>query len=207
MDREIFTLKIIRVKNFRVVKFSWFLSIRKLFLTVDDCNIDECLETCWRLVYYQVSEEPGIARCSRRSDIYLGECGLARKLIQWSSPRTVILLNYFNSEIFSQSTIVITILCSSTQQLLQTSIKTMNNGWTTLSSESFQLLKNWILVHKCICILKFNCWTTVHCLQGSSEHKLWACHYTLGLALLKNTSCYYVCTDGETSHHFGREEQ
>ena len=81
MDREIFTLKIIRVKNFRVVKFLWFLSIRKLFLTVDDCNMDERLETCWCLVYYQVSEEPGIARCSRRSDIYLGECGLARKLI------------------------------------------------------------------------------------------------------------------------------
>ena len=39
------------------------------------------LESLWLLVYYQVSGEPGIGRCSHRSDIYLGECGLARKLI------------------------------------------------------------------------------------------------------------------------------
>ena len=45
---------------------------------VDDCNMDERLESSWRLVYYQVSGEPGIAGCSRRSDIYFGECGLAR---------------------------------------------------------------------------------------------------------------------------------
>ena len=71
-------LKIIHVKIFRVVKFSWFRSIRKIFLTVDSCNIDERLESSWRLVYYQVSGEQGIACCSRRSDIYPGECGLAR---------------------------------------------------------------------------------------------------------------------------------
>ena len=35
VDQEIFRLKIIRVKNFRVVKFSRFRSIRKIFLTVD----------------------------------------------------------------------------------------------------------------------------------------------------------------------------
>ena len=81
VDREIFALKIIRVKIFRVDKFSWFLSIREILLTVDDCNMDERLESLWLLVYYQVSGEPGIARCSHRSDIYLGECGLARKLI------------------------------------------------------------------------------------------------------------------------------
>ena len=69
VDREIFTLKIIRVKNFRVVKFSRSRSIREIFLTVDDCNINERLESSWRLVYYQVSGEPGIACCSRRSDI------------------------------------------------------------------------------------------------------------------------------------------
>ena len=81
VDREIFTLKIIHVKNFRVVKFSRFCSIHEKFLTVDGCNVDEHLASSWRLLYYQVSGEPGIAGCSRRLDIYLGECGLARKLI------------------------------------------------------------------------------------------------------------------------------
>ena len=81
VDWEMFTLKIICVKNFRVVKFSRFHSIHEIFLTVDYCNMDERLESSWRLVYYQVSGAPGIARCSRRSDIYLVECGLARKLI------------------------------------------------------------------------------------------------------------------------------
>ena len=65
VDREIFALKIIRVKNFRVIKFSRFRSIREIFLTVDDCSMDERLESSWRLVYYQVSGEPGIAGCSR----------------------------------------------------------------------------------------------------------------------------------------------
>ena len=72
IDREIFTLKRIRVKNFRVVKFSQFHSILEILLMVDDCNMDEHLESSWRLVYYQVSGEPGIACCSRRSDIYPG---------------------------------------------------------------------------------------------------------------------------------------
>ena len=40
--------------------------------------MDDHLESSWRLVYYQVSGEPGIAGCSRRLDIYLGEYGLAR---------------------------------------------------------------------------------------------------------------------------------
>jgi len=31
--------------------------------------MDKHLESSWRLVYYQVSGEPGIALCSRRSDI------------------------------------------------------------------------------------------------------------------------------------------
>ena len=78
VDREIFALKIIRVKNFRVIKFSRFCSIHEIFLTVDDCNMDKCLESSWHLVYYQVSGEQGIPGCSGRSDIYLGECGLAR---------------------------------------------------------------------------------------------------------------------------------
>ena len=51
--------------------------------------MDERLESMWLLVYYQVSGELGIARCSHRLDIYLGECGLARKLIHWSSPRNL----------------------------------------------------------------------------------------------------------------------
>ena len=84
VDREIFALKIIHMKIFRVDKFSRFRLIREIFLTVDDCNMDERLESLWLLVNYQVSGEPGIARCSRLSDIYLGECGLARKLVHWS---------------------------------------------------------------------------------------------------------------------------
>ena len=56
-------------EKFRVVKFSRSRSIREIFLTVDDCNMDKRLESSWRLVYYQVSGEPGIARCSRRLDI------------------------------------------------------------------------------------------------------------------------------------------
>ena len=51
VDREIFTLQIILqiicVKNFRVVKFSRFRLIRKIFLTVDDYNVDEHLESSW----------------------------------------------------------------------------------------------------------------------------------------------------------------
>ena len=51
VDREIFTLQIIlqiiRMKNFRVVKFSRFRLIRKIFLTVDDYNMDEHLESSW----------------------------------------------------------------------------------------------------------------------------------------------------------------
>ena len=76
VDREIFTLKIIHMKNFRVIKFSQFCLIREIFLTVDGCDKDERLESSWHFVYYQVSGEPGIAGCSRRSDIYFGECGL-----------------------------------------------------------------------------------------------------------------------------------
>ena len=37
--------------------------------------MDERLESSWCTVYYLVSGEPGIARCSTRSDNYLGECG------------------------------------------------------------------------------------------------------------------------------------
>ena len=44
---------------------------------VDDCNMNEHLESSWHLVYYRVSGEPGIAGYSRQSDIYLRECGLA----------------------------------------------------------------------------------------------------------------------------------
>ena len=69
------------MKIFRVDKFLRFRSIREIFLTVDDYNMDERLESLWLLVYYQVSREPGIAHCSHQSDVYLEECGLARKLI------------------------------------------------------------------------------------------------------------------------------
>ena len=50
VDREIFTLQqIICMKNFRVVKFSRFRLIRKIFLTVDDYNVDEHLESSWNV--------------------------------------------------------------------------------------------------------------------------------------------------------------
>jgi len=78
---------------------------------IDDYNMDERMESSCRLLYYRVSGEPGIAGCSRRSDIYPGECGLAHtslfidrrcvslnfalKFRSWLRPR-----NYFNSEIF-----------------------------------------------------------------------------------------------------------
>ena len=81
-----FALKIIRVKNFRVIK----IFAVSFFLTVDDCSMDERLESSWRLVYYQVSEEPGITGCSRRSDIYLGECGLARASLFTDHSRVIL---------------------------------------------------------------------------------------------------------------------
>jgi len=78
------------VKNFRVIKFSRFRSLREIFLTVDDCNMDERLENSWRLVYYQVSGERRIPGCSGRSDIYLGECGLARASLFTDHPRVIL---------------------------------------------------------------------------------------------------------------------
>ena len=68
----------IRVKNFRFVKFLQFRSICKKFLTVDDYNMDERLESSYCSVYYEVSGESRITGCSRRSDIYPRECALAR---------------------------------------------------------------------------------------------------------------------------------
>ena len=70
----------IRVKNFGVDKFSRFRSIRDIFLMVNGYNLDEHLESSERLVYYQVTGEPGIAGCSRRSDIYRGGVDFARTL-------------------------------------------------------------------------------------------------------------------------------
>ena len=72
VDWKIFTLKVIRMKNFPGVKFLRFRSICKFLLTVDDCNMDKRLESSCHLVCYQVSGEPE----SCRLDIYLGgvEC-------------------------------------------------------------------------------------------------------------------------------------
>ena len=50
VDWEIFVLKIIRVKNFRGVKFSRFLLIHEIFLTVDGYDVDEHLESFWCLL-------------------------------------------------------------------------------------------------------------------------------------------------------------
>ena len=47
------------MKNFHVIKFSRFRLIREIFLTDDDYNMDELLESFWRLVYttrYQESQ-------------------------------------------------------------------------------------------------------------------------------------------------------
>ena len=57
------------------VNFSQFRSIRNFFLTVDNYNMDERLES---LVYYRVSGETEIAGCSRRSNMYPGGFGLVR---------------------------------------------------------------------------------------------------------------------------------
>ena len=118
VDWEIFPLKIIHVNIFRVIKFSWLHSICEFFLMVDDCSMDEHLESSWHLVYYQVSGEPGNAGCSRRSDIYLGECGLLRTSLftdyrhiilffvlnfrSWSRPRNFPNLWYYQKEKFRQ---------------------------------------------------------------------------------------------------------
>ena len=61
-----------------LLNFRGFVRSVKFFLTVADYNMDERLESSYRLVYYRVSGEPGIAGCSRRLDIYPGECGLVR---------------------------------------------------------------------------------------------------------------------------------
>ena len=67
--------------SYKSVKWGIAISFApQFFLMIDDYNMDERLESSWHLVYYQVSGEPGIAGCSRRSDIYLGECGLACRL-------------------------------------------------------------------------------------------------------------------------------
>ena len=69
VDRETFTLKTKKISC--SVKVSRFRSTREYFLMVEGYNMDGRLESSWRLVYYQVSGEPGIAGCSRRLDIYL----------------------------------------------------------------------------------------------------------------------------------------
>ena len=89
IDWEFFTLWQLVWKFFVLLKFSQFRSILKTFLAVDNCNMDKLLENSWSLVYYQVSGELGIAGCSFRLDIYLGECGLAHSL--FTDHRRVIL--------------------------------------------------------------------------------------------------------------------
>ena len=79
-DWEIFTLKIICMKNFCGVKFSRFGLICEIFLTVEDRRVPwEFLE---HLVYYQILGEPGIAGCSCRFDIYLGGVQLCAHLLR-----------------------------------------------------------------------------------------------------------------------------
>ena len=77
--------------SYKSVKWGIAISFApQFFLMIDDYNMDERLESSWHLVYYQVSGEPGIAGCSRRSDIYLGECGLARASIFTDRHRVIL---------------------------------------------------------------------------------------------------------------------
>ena len=81
VDREIFMLKIICVKNFRGVKFSRFCSIREIFLTVDGYDVDE---SAWRV--------SGVYSTTRYQENQVLLAVYSRRL-----PRPQ---NYFNSEIF-----------------------------------------------------------------------------------------------------------
>ena len=73
-----------------LLNFRGLVRSANFFLTIKDCNMDGRLESSWGLVYNQVSGEPGIARCSRRLDIYPVECELVCKHIHWSLPRNFI---------------------------------------------------------------------------------------------------------------------
>ena len=86
IDQEIFTLKIICVQIFRVVKISRFRPICEIFLTVADYNMDKRLKISYCLVYYQVSGEPRIAGCTSIWHLPRGGWTCTRKLIHWSSP-------------------------------------------------------------------------------------------------------------------------
>ena len=105
IDWEISMLKFFMLLNFR-----GFVQSANFFM-VDVYNMDEHLKSFYRLVYYWVSGEWGIAGCSSRSDIYPGECGFVRTSFHWSLPckfNFCVLKfhgwsrprNYFNSEIF-----------------------------------------------------------------------------------------------------------
>ena len=59
-----------------LLNFRGLVRSANFFLMIKHCNMDERLESSWGLVYNQVSGEPGIARCSRPSDIYPVECEL-----------------------------------------------------------------------------------------------------------------------------------
>ena len=39
---------------FVLLNFRGFVRSTKIFLTVDYCNMDECMESSYRLVYYRV---------------------------------------------------------------------------------------------------------------------------------------------------------
>ena len=105
-------LKTIHIKIFSGVKLLWFLSICKI-LTVDSCNMDECLESS--LAFSLPLGQPGVAGSSHRSDIYLRGCGLCMQECLFIDHHQIScfvfvcvlnfrsrsrLLNYFNSEIF-----------------------------------------------------------------------------------------------------------
>ena len=87
----------------KISSYSIFAVLFREILTVDDCNMDERLESSWCLVYYQVSGEPGIAGCSRRSDIYFGECGLARASLFTDHHRHNFIFRVLNFPVFAST--------------------------------------------------------------------------------------------------------
>ena len=57
--------KIICMKNFRAVKIYVVSFDPRNFIMVDNCNMEERLESSLRFIYYQASGDPRIAGCNR----------------------------------------------------------------------------------------------------------------------------------------------
>ena len=82
-------LKIIRVKIFHVVKFSQSRSIREIFLTVDNCNMDKRLKSSWGLSTTRYQESQGSLTVVVNRTFNLGSVNLRASL--FTDHRRVIL--------------------------------------------------------------------------------------------------------------------